>query len=202
MEIFSQVTTVGGKQVHFLTAGQQSKQSILLLHGASFSSATWQEIGTLEVLASGGYQAIAVDLPGFGQSESVSMEPEKWMGEIFGQLGIGAPILLAASLSGGYALPFITSQPERITGFVAVAPVGIPAYQEKLHEITVPVLAVWGENDNIIPIDDAELLVKSVKQGDLIVIPGGTHAPYMSEPKLFNQWLIQFADVCFQDDTE
>ncbi|HSG42059.1 MAG TPA: alpha/beta hydrolase [Anaerolineales bacterium] len=202
MEIISQFTTVAGKQVHFLTAGSQSKQAVLLLHGASFSSATWQEIGTLEALSSAGYQAIAVDLPGFGQSESVSMEPGKWMSELFDQLDIKSPILLAASMSGGYALPFITSQPERITGFVAVAPVGIPTYQEKLKAITAPVLAVWGENDNLIPISDAELLVDSVEQGELLMIQGGTHAPYLSEPELFNQNLLQFTKVCLQEKNE
>lgn len=201
MEIFSQSTTVAGKQVHFLTANPQSKQAVLLLHGASFSSATWQEIGTLETLAAAGYQATAIDLPGFGRSETVSASPEGWMSELFDQLKVEAPILLAASMSGGYALPFITSHPQRISGFVAIAPVGIPSYGEHLQKITAPVLAVWGENDNLIPISDAELLVKSVKQGQLIVIPNGTHAPYMSEPQLFNQNLLQFVDSCFRETT-
>jgi pimeloyl-ACP methyl ester carboxylesterase len=200
MEIFSQSTTVADKQVHFLTANPQSKQAVLMLHGASFSSATWQEIGTLEALASAGYQAIAVDLPGFGQSESASVPPKVWMGELFDQLEVESPILLAASMSGGYALPFITSQAGRIAGFVAVAPVGISTHTENLRLITAPVLAVWGEHDNLIPISDAELLVKSVKQGQLIVIPGGTHAPYMSEPGMFNQKLLEFAAMCFQEN--
>lgn len=198
MDIASQFLTIDGRQVHYLSVGPESKKEIILLHGASFSSATWQKIGTLEALASAGYHAFAIDLPGFGQSEAGSMSPEKWMGELFDQLKVERPILLAASMSGGYALPFITSQPERIAGFVAVAPVGISAHGEHLHSIAAPVLAVWGENDNLIPITDAELLVKSVKQGQLTVIKGGTHAPYMSEPELFNQILIEFSATCFQ----
>jgi len=105
-------------------------------------------------------------------------------------------VLLAASMSGGYALPFITSQPERVAGFVAVAPVGIPSYREHLHLITAPVLAVWGEHDRIVSINDAELLIKSVKRGQLVVIPNGTHAPYMSDPVLFNQELVRFVGMC------
>ena len=105
-------------------------------------------------------------------------------------------------MSGGYALPFIISQPDRIAGFVAVAPVGIPAYRERLHRITAPVLAVWGEHDNIIPLSDAETLVKSVKQGQLIVIPNATHAPYMSNPALFNQELLKFVAMCPQKENE
>ena len=120
------------------------------------------------------------------------------MGELLDQLGIQSPILLAASMSGGYALPFITSQPERIAGFVAVAPVGIRNYREHLYLVRVPVLAVWGQNDRTVPLGDAELLVKSVKRGQLILIPDGSHAPYMSNPGLFNQELIRFVELCAQ----
>jgi abhydrolase domain-containing protein 14 len=200
MKITSHFTTVASGQVHYLVAGLQSDQVVLLLHGASFSSETWQQIGTLEALASAGYCAVAVDLPGFGESEPASVSPEVWLGELLDQLKLKLPILLAASMSGGYALPFITSQSERIAGFVAVAPVGIRTYRESLHLITVPVLAVWGEHDRTIPISDAELLVKSVKRGQLVVIPNGSHAPYMSNPALFNRELIRFVELCAQEN--
>lgn len=42
----------------------KSKGDILLLHGSSFTSQTWEDNKTLQYLAAMGYTAIAVDLPG------------------------------------------------------------------------------------------------------------------------------------------
>ena len=73
-------------------------------------------------------------------------------------------------MSGRFALPLVTEEPDRVAGFVAVAPVSIPAYRHQLDRITVPVLAIWGENDSIVPLTDADLLVSRVKHGRKIVM--------------------------------
>ncbi|XP_032828139.2 putative protein-lysine deacylase ABHD14B isoform X1 [Petromyzon marinus] len=45
-------------------APSNAKGEVLLLHGAAFTSQTWQELGTMHVLANNSFRAVALDLPG------------------------------------------------------------------------------------------------------------------------------------------
>uniref|UniRef100_A0A8B9HM50 Peptidase M20 dimerisation domain-containing protein n=1 Tax=Astyanax mexicanus TaxID=7994 RepID=A0A8B9HM50_ASTMX len=47
---------------------------VVLLHGQAFTSKTWEELGTLSLLAANGYQALALDLPGRRTSVMISEE--------------------------------------------------------------------------------------------------------------------------------
>ena len=85
-------------------------------------------------------------------------------------------------MSGRFALPLVTEDPQRVSGFVAVAPVGIPSYKDQLHRITAPVLAIWGENDRTIPLEQADLLVNSVKQGRKVDHPRRQPCPLHERP--------------------
>jgi pimeloyl-ACP methyl ester carboxylesterase len=79
-----------------------------------------------------------------------------------------------------------------VSGFVAVVPVAIRDYQHRLGQINAPVLAIWGEDDTPIPQQQAKLLIRFVKTGRKIVIAGGTHAPYLSDPASFHAELLKF----------
>ena len=46
------------------SSASSDDRAVLFLHGMAFSSATWEEIKTLQLVAALGFRGVAVDLPG------------------------------------------------------------------------------------------------------------------------------------------
>lgn len=198
MPVESNYILVQQIKIHYLEAGQPASPTILFLHGASFSSQTWQTLGTLLLLADNGYHAIAVDLPGFGQSEQAQPDnPETFLADLMDALSVAVPVVVSPSMSGRYSLPLVAAQPGRLTGFVAVAPVGITHFGPKLRGIQVPTLAIWGSNDHIISIEQADELCRLLPNARKVILTGAGHACYMNATDEFHRHLINFIHECY-----
>ncbi|HXK24010.1 MAG TPA: alpha/beta hydrolase [Myxococcota bacterium] len=181
-----------GQSIHGRAAGPKSGAAVLLLHGAAFDSGTWEELGTLGVLAGAGFRAVAVDLPGFGGSKAARSDPEHFLEKLVPALGLGRPVIVSPSMSGRFSLPFVLAHPEQVAGFVPVAPVGAVEYAKRLHKNPVPALVVWGERDSTFPIAQARPLADAFADGRVLVLPNARHPAYLDQPEIFHRELVEF----------
>src|SRR4029450_10386264 len=95
---------VAGRRVRFTDAG--SGEPVLLLHGASSSSAPWRALGQA-LLARGGLRVLAVDLQGYGGSAPWDPRVPLRLEDEFGPLRAvlaharGGPVHLGGDSQGG-----------------------------------------------------------------------------------------------------
>ena len=61
-----------------------------------------------------------------------------------------------------------------------------------LHDIKVPTLIISGENDNMIPVKEQELMHQLIPGSQLAVIRHGSHCPQMDLPELINHKVEKF----------
>lgn len=182
---------VAYRKLHWLEAGPENGWPVLLLHGQRFSSAIWQKVGTLARLADAGFHAIALDLPGYGASPPSPAHPID-LAEFIAARKLAAPVVLAPSMSGRFALPLVTEHPEQVSGFVAVAPVELPTYSSALKKLVLPTLILWGEKDDVVPVYQAKDLHDWVKDSKLVILSGAGHPCYLDKPDEFNAALVEF----------
>jgi pimeloyl-ACP methyl ester carboxylesterase len=197
--IQSKFISIEGATIHYLEAGKENKSSVLFLHGASFKAQTWQDLGTLNIIVEKGYRAIALDLPGYGNSQRVSMAGDKFLLMLLEKLNIDSPIIISPSMSGGYSLPLVANYPDQLTGFVAVAPVAIAKYAQQLKGVKLPTLAIWGSNDSIVPIKMADELIELMPNATKVILTNAGHACYLKATAEFHDHLREFIDSLYVD---
>ena len=67
------------------------------------------------------------------------------------------------------------------------------SYRDRLPDIEIPVLIVWGRNDMLVPVDDAYRYAELIGDNARVVIFEDTgHAPMLERPSRFNALLRGF----------
>ena len=184
---------VDGGQVHYYTIGSKKQKPIVLLHGAAFNADTWKDLGTLKALSDAGFYVVAVNLPGYKQTDSLKSgsSRDEFLGKLIDALDLTKPVVISPSFSGSYSIPYLIMHPDKLGGYIPVAPVIPLSYKaEAFKAVKVPTLIIYGENDG--GASYANNLLKNIPDSKIKVIPGGSHPAYRDNPTLFHQLVIDF----------
>ena len=108
------------------------------------------------------------------------------------ELELDRPVVVSPSMSGGFSLPLVAGHSDRLSGFVAVAPVAIERHLTELKGNPLPALLLWGDDDSIVPLDDGRRLAEALDDARIEVLEGAGHACYMKRPERFHELLLGF----------
>ena len=107
-----------------------------------------------------------------------------FLNDLLKTLKINEPILLGASISGEVTLRYLSSGYVAKAGIV-VGPVNVKNLVPDLNRITVPLLVIWGERDDISSPDNSKILKDNIKNPEVYILKGAGHACYLDKPEEF-----------------
>ncbi len=186
--------SIRGLKIRYLEKGKGAP--VVLLHGFSFCAETWVEIGLFDELAKE-YHVYSFDMPYGIKSRSDKFDVKsrdeyaEFLNDLLKMLNIKEPILLGASISGEVTLRYLSSGYSAKTGIV-IGPVNVKSLAPNLNRISVPLLVVWGERDDISSPDNSKILESHVKNSDVHILKEAGHACYMDKPKEFKRIVKDF----------
>ncbi|PKM60660.1 MAG: hypothetical protein CVU99_06945 [Firmicutes bacterium HGW-Firmicutes-4] len=141
-------------QTFMLTAGEDSKPPVILLHGSCSNSAFWFP----EIMAlSNTYRVYAVDIIGeAGNSEEYRPDINSdafalWLKEVLDVLGLEKAIVIGNSLGGWMALKFATTYPECVLKVCLLASAGLAEIQPQF----ISTVEQAQQDDGTAPVDSA-----------------------------------------------
>jgi pimeloyl-ACP methyl ester carboxylesterase len=167
----------GAAAIDFTLAYPQAVKKLVLLDSAGYKAPP--NIGKF-MFGPVGYLATAfLRNPKVRQNISVNAYHDKSFASVDAQicaaLHLKSPgwqqALIAFTKSGGYA-----------------------SFGDKLSEIKQPTLILWGENDRILGIGDAEKFKQAISNSQLVWIKDCGHVPHLEQPEITARYILEFRD--------
>jgi pimeloyl-ACP methyl ester carboxylesterase len=109
------------------------------------------------------------------------------------ELGLAGVVRYPKRLSGPLTWELVQGTGKR--GFYpALEALMSYSFRKRLGEIEVPVLVVWGRNDLLVPVSDAQKFAELIGPNARVVVFEDTgHTPMVERPSRFNALLAEFA---------
>ena len=67
---------------------------------------------------------------------------------------------------------------------------------DRIAKVEKPTLILWGEADDMLPLEDAEKFQRSIPNSQLIKLKSCGHAPQIEQPQITSQHILQFLNKC------
>ena len=76
-----------------------------------------------------------------------------------------------------------------------VAPSLSGVIEEVLENLDVPALLIWGDKDNVFPVDQyGQKLKQILPRSKLLILKGARHPAYLDRPQEFHDLLFDFIE--------
>ncbi len=172
---------------------------LVLLHGYSFTSKIWDDIGLLKKLIENHIPFYAIDMP-YGKNSDCNPKRRDiesnlvFLEEIIAKL-IDNPddmVFLGASLGGYVAVRYVIERGGR--GLILIGPVGLdePRILGKADKLDIPVLLIVGERDYIVPISTIKAFAERTRKSTLKIYKDAGHPAYLYNSTEFNNDVLDF----------
>jgi pimeloyl-ACP methyl ester carboxylesterase len=93
------------------------------------------------------------------------------------------PELLWEIIQGGMHAPGLVAAIRGLAGYDIL---------DRLEDVEIPTLIVWGRNDLIVPVDDAFEYARLIRGSELVIFDRCGHVPMLERPVRFNRLLDHF----------
>lgn len=198
----TRVALEDGSEIGLFSSGS-GPMNILLLHGLNSYSGTWKK--NVDFLSKYGRVRAPtlprVDIARVAPREFVTSLSETVLGLMDAER-FNRATLFGNSMGGWLCMYIAIHYPERVNGLVLVDTAGVsesasPADHPsevigKVSAISQPVLIVWGEDDEVLPVSLARTLHSKVAHSRLEIVEGAGHIPHLQKPEVFNDIIASF----------
>jgi pimeloyl-ACP methyl ester carboxylesterase len=183
--------------LYYHDEGVSRDSAIILLHGRNSHSGTWRK-NAGHISKETGWRVIAPSLsPWRGEVEEIQIANYvKTVDELLSELKIENAILVGNSMGGWIAMR-LAAMRKSVRALVLEDSAGGDKSTtaddfRALNASKLPILIIWGKEDEVLPLVDGEKTHSELKNSELLVLNGIGHVPHWEAPEEFDRLVVGF----------